>query len=449
MSQKAFAIGGVGSQPTLDDIVRIAQGIHVALDPAGAERVKKTSPPPKSFQAEACDAAPVTSGAKLTYEQCRAVVATKLMQLMNGRSGSRVQIAEFFVALLNNGVMPALYGQEDDASTLQNLALACHGLGNGTKATSCDQSLSARIAQLGVEAPKLSPAERVAMEGGAAATAGIATLTVQGSKTLLSLASAAAALSIEAVGAQVRKSACMAPCSRHAFMQPMSCFVALRAEGELCPAAAIAAGIHTGTGTRTHTFQPLRAQEGSRNPQSNLHVQCGLQVKALDADNMEAQGYKAAASAADELRGMLEGSKRAGTLKAAENDALPSAFSTVAQRLGAASEAVAAAYTAVRSEVQAEALAPKVAEGTAQHAQHVTHGTHNRLKNTEHRAQHTAHSIAFKGHSWGDWCHSLGPGSHAACLRQRLQHKVHLHLTTGAHADSCLAAVQLIPTPTS
>lgn len=50
----------------------------------------------------------------------------------------------------------------------------------------------------------------------------------------------------------------------------------------------------------------------------------------------------------------------AGTLKTAENDALPTAFGSVAQRLGAVSEALGAAYTAVRSEVQAEALPPKV-----------------------------------------------------------------------------------------
>lgn len=203
MSQKAYAIGGVGSQPTLDDVVRIAQGIHVALDPAGAERVKKASPPPKSFQAETCDAAPSTSGTKLSYEQSRAVVATKLLQLMNGRSGSRVQIAEFLVNLLNTGVAPSLYGQEEDASTLRGLALACHGLGSSLTASSTDQALADSIAKLSVEAPKLSVAERVVMEGGAAATAGIATLAVQGGKKLLSLASAAAALSIEAVGAQV------------------------------------------------------------------------------------------------------------------------------------------------------------------------------------------------------------------------------------------------------
>ena len=72
---------------------------------------------------------------------------------------------------------------------------------------------------------------------------------------------------------------------------------------------------------------------------------------------MEAQGYKSAVGVADELRTLLEGSKRAGTLKGGEE--LP-AFTLAPQRLGAAAEAVAAAYQATRSEVQSEALPAKV-----------------------------------------------------------------------------------------
>lgn len=53
-----------------------------------------------------------------------------------------------------------------------------------------------------------------------------------------------------------------------------------------------------------------------------------MQIKAFEADVMEAQGYKAAITAADELRGLLEGSKRAGTAKAAD---LPTAFSAAPQ----------------------------------------------------------------------------------------------------------------------
>jgi hypothetical protein len=44
-----------------------------------------------------------------------------------------------------------------------------------------------------------------------------------------------------------------------------------------------------------------------------------LQVKAFEADVVEAQGYKGAIEAADELRGLLEGSKAVGTRKGLSN----------------------------------------------------------------------------------------------------------------------------------
>ena len=62
-----------------------------------------------------------------------------------------------------------------------------------------------------------------------------------------------------------------------------------------------------------------------------MHVPLPPQVKSLEAELVEAQGFKAACSAADELRGLLEGSKRVGTMKGAENDALPPAFSAATQ----------------------------------------------------------------------------------------------------------------------
>ena len=55
-----------------------------------------------------------------------------------------------------------------------------------------------------VSAPGLSSTERAAVESGASATAGISVLTVQASKRLVALATAVAALSVEAVGAPVR-----------------------------------------------------------------------------------------------------------------------------------------------------------------------------------------------------------------------------------------------------
>lgn len=49
-----------------------------------------------------------------------------------------------------------------------------------------------------------------------------------------------------------------------------------------------------------------------------------------------------------------------GLMKAAEQEALPAAFSAVAHKLGAVADGLAAAHVAIRIELQAEALPPNV-----------------------------------------------------------------------------------------
>jgi histidine ammonia-lyase len=190
--------------------------VPVALDPAGAERIKKASPPPKAFQLEdeATQASCSANGQQgegnrilLPPAYTRAVLVTKLLQLMNGRSGVRLQVAEYIAALLNTGCsLPLLAWSETDGQqgggALPQLAQACYGLG--------EISTSA-----GLEPPKLSPSERLVLQGGAAASAGVSCLLVQGGKKLLSMAKAGAALSIEAVGMQVRRvrGTCICTCT--------------------------------------------------------------------------------------------------------------------------------------------------------------------------------------------------------------------------------------------
>jgi hypothetical protein len=60
-----------------------------------------------------------------------------------------------------------------------------------------------------------------------------------------------------------------------------------------------------------------------------------LQVKAFEADVVECLGYKGAISAADELKGLLDGSKAAGSRKglAAEQQALFSNLPQVRERV--------------------------------------------------------------------------------------------------------------------
>ncbi|KAG1650462.1 hypothetical protein FOA52_005733 [Chlamydomonas sp. UWO 241] len=231
-SIRSLTIGGVGATPSLDDVVRIAGGQPVVLDTNACDRIKKASPPPKAFQAEPApapgsdDASAAAAG--LLPRQARAVVATKLLSLVNGSSGVRLQVCQYLAELLNSGVVPRLPAVETDAGLLSALADACHGA--GASAATGDASAPG-------DAPGLSAAERAVLEGGASGSAGVACLAVAAARQLLALAPAVAALSIEAAGAP---------------------------------------------------------------------------VKPFDTAVINAQGYKSAAAVADELRTLLEGSKRAG-----------------------------------------------------------------------------------------------------------------------------------------
>ncbi|KXZ42548.1 hypothetical protein GPECTOR_136g631 [Gonium pectorale] len=288
MAAKAFTIGGIGAQPSLDDVVKIAHGgLVVALDAAGSERVKKESPAPKAFQLEAFstgEAPTSTAEQALDGEQTRAVLATRLLSIMNGRSGTRVQVAEYLVELLNRNLMPALPAAVADLEVLSRLANACHGAGTILASDGGAAGLlSDELSKAGVSAPGLSAAERQILSTGCSASAGVGALAVTGGRRLLTLASATTALSCEALG---------------------------------------------------------------------------VQTKAFDSEVVEAQGYKGAVAVADELNGLLDGSKRVNTRKG--GDAAEMApFVAAPQRLGALNEALTAAYTAVRSEVQSGALPPK------------------------------------------------------------------------------------------
>ncbi|PNG99410.1 hypothetical protein TSOC_014814, partial [Tetrabaena socialis] len=201
MAAKAFTVGGIGAQPSLDDVVKIAQGgLVVALDAAGAERVKKESPAPKSFQPEPAPAAPHAPQPQLLdAQQTRAVLATRLLTVMNGRSGARVQVADFIVQLLNSNVLPALPAAPLDPDVLSSLADACHGAGAALAQPAADgaadggghppaagaagaATLAEALASHGIAPPTLSAAERVALVSGCCASAGVGALAVAGGR---------------------------------------------------------------------------------------------------------------------------------------------------------------------------------------------------------------------------------------------------------------------------
>lgn len=217
---KPLVVGGIGATPSLDDVVSIARGHLIVLDSAGSERIKKESPAPKSFQAEPASeqstaAATDTSSQGpwptcLTHKQARAVLITRLMTLMNGKSGVRLQLADFLKELLNKDLLPALPATHD-RSVLTAVANACKGEGstaassNGTAAAAAQQAFAAAAEAAGVSCPGISAAERAVVASGASAAAGIGCLMIVSARQLLTAVTAVTALSCEAAGAQVCK----------------------------------------------------------------------------------------------------------------------------------------------------------------------------------------------------------------------------------------------------
>lgn len=85
------------------------------------------------------------------------------------------------------------------------------------------------------------------------------------------------------------------------------------------------------------------------------------QVKSFEADVVEAQGYKGAIAAADELKGLLEGSKAVGSRKGLSTEH-QAAYSSLPQvrspNAAAAAESAAAAAVEAGACVSARADAP-------------------------------------------------------------------------------------------
>jgi hypothetical protein len=212
---KPLTVGGIGATPSLDDVVSVARGHAIALDSAGSERIKKESPSPKAFQPEpaATEQQPAAAAAAtdnssssgpwpacLTPKQARAVLITRLLTLMNGKSGIRLQVADFLKELLNRDLIPALPAT-DDWSALTVVANACKGEEASTAGAASNGTAAAAAADL--TPPGISAAERAVLTSGAAAAAGVGSLVIVSGRQLLTAVTAVAALSCEAAGAQV------------------------------------------------------------------------------------------------------------------------------------------------------------------------------------------------------------------------------------------------------
>ena len=230
MAPHQVIAGGAGATPTLEQVLAVVHGAQVVLDNAASQRLKKESPAPKAFQPEQPPQAAASTTCSLDRAQARAAIFYKLLSLVNGRSGVRLSVAEAVAALLNAGITPALPAADSDTPALAALASFLQGVGGtvGADGTAAQPAADA-LAAAGIEAPGLSTAERAAVQDAQSASAGTAALCVQGGKLLLAAANAVAALSAEALQADVSRVSCCfwhsdhAVLSRHGTQPPALC----------------------------------------------------------------------------------------------------------------------------------------------------------------------------------------------------------------------------------
>jgi len=200
-TQKPFIVGA--GQPSLEDVLRVIFGQPITLDSAAADRVKKESPPPKSFEPEAAPSIAASQHTEcLDRVQTRATLLVKLCNLINGKSKCRLAVLETITAFLNSNVIPVMTPSDLDSAALHALANALHGVGKAVSANSIMPANEA-LEGAGIAIPGLSSAERSVIEDGQAASAGTGAICVQSGKALVTTATAIAALSAEALLADV------------------------------------------------------------------------------------------------------------------------------------------------------------------------------------------------------------------------------------------------------
>lgn len=192
-------VGGVGSTLTVDDVAAIAAGAAVQLDTAALERLKKESPPPKSFQPLAQPPEPLGQQPYLSARHTRATITLKLLELLQGKSKARPALAAFLGDALN--ALPGLQlPSVSDAAALRAVGLACMGVGTVDGGT----QLSAALVAGQQQPPGLSAGEFAAMDTGRAPGGAVACCTLVESRSTLSAATAVVALTAEALKADVR-----------------------------------------------------------------------------------------------------------------------------------------------------------------------------------------------------------------------------------------------------
>lgn len=222
-----------GEQLQVDDVVEVARGRAVALDPAALPRIERSRAAVEQLVAEGRVVYGITTGfgrfkdriisadqtrqlqlnlvrshavgvgPDLPEQTVRAMLVARVNTLAKGFSGVRPKLIHLLLEMLNRGVTPCIpsqgsLGASGDLAPLAHLTLVVIGEGeamvNGQRLTGKEA-----LQQVGLEAITLEAKEGLALLNGTAQMVGTGALLVRRAVNLALTADAVACLSLEAL----------------------------------------------------------------------------------------------------------------------------------------------------------------------------------------------------------------------------------------------------------
>ncbi|HET7686415.1 MAG TPA: histidine ammonia-lyase [Candidatus Limnocylindria bacterium] len=224
-----------GRDLTLDDVVAVARrGRAVALDPGAAERMRASRDVVERIVASGATAYGVTTGfgdladvriepaltaelqrnlvrshaagvgEPLPDEVVRAMLLLRANTLAIGLSGTRVEIVELLVGMLNGAVHPVIpsrgsVGASGDLAPLAHLALVVIGEGEATVDGAGPGPGGTALARAGLTPLELEAKEGLALLNGTQLMAAIGCLALDDARRLAATADVTGAMSLEAM----------------------------------------------------------------------------------------------------------------------------------------------------------------------------------------------------------------------------------------------------------
>jgi histidine ammonia-lyase len=222
----------VGEPLTLEDVVAVARGAHVAFEPSARERVRAARHVIERALADDRTIYGVTTGfgaladtridpaqagelqrgivlshatavgRPLSREEARAMLLLRAHVLALGHSGVREELVDLMVEMLNRNVVPVVpeqgsLGASGDLGPLANLALPLLGRGSVLGSGGSEPAADA-FARAGLEPIALEAKEGLALVNGTQGMLAIGTLALDRVQRLCRTADVVAAMTIEA-----------------------------------------------------------------------------------------------------------------------------------------------------------------------------------------------------------------------------------------------------------